>query len=113
MTVFTGRNLILMRIRAATYTALTIGGTVGLALLLTGCMSAQEQQRANLNEDAGACADFGAYEGSRAYTQCMLDQQRRRDMEPLINAERARISAETARNNLEMVRRIRKDREQQ
>lgn len=94
-----------------TLNALLIGSVVVLATALTGCMSAEERRYANLREDGGTCADFGAGYGSRAHTQCMLRQQQRRDHEQLLNMERARISSETARNNLEMLKLMRERRQ--
>ncbi|MGH6862207.1 MAG: hypothetical protein ACRECY_18305 [Phyllobacterium sp.] len=85
--------------------------SVVLAVALTGCMSAEEQRQANLHEDGGTCSDFGARYGSQAHTQCMLRQQQRRDDEQVLNMERARISSETARNNLEMLKTLRERRQ--
>ncbi|WP_457588817.1 hypothetical protein [Ensifer canadensis] len=89
-----------------TRTMLSIGGMVVLALALTACMSAEEQRRANLYEDGNTCADFGTRYGSQSYSQCMLQQQQRRDQELLLAAERARITSETTLNNLETMRRL-------
>ncbi|SFA73588.1 hypothetical protein SAMN03159496_00066 [Rhizobium sp. NFR07] len=81
-------------------------------ITLSSCMSAEEQRRADLYQDGGTCSDFGAPYGSRAHTDCMLRQQDRRDNEQLMNMERARISSETARNNVEMLRLMRERRNQ-
>jgi hypothetical protein len=103
-----------MRMTATATTArrrtLPVGAVLLLALVSGGCMSAEEQRRANLYEDTGTCADFGARYGSGAHTQCMLRQQERRDHEQLLNLERARISSETARNNLDMLEAMRERR---
>ena len=96
---------------AVTRTTLLICSIFVLAVALTGCMSAEEQRQTNLYEDGGTCSDFGARYGSQAHTQCMLKQQQRRDHEQLLNMERARISSETARNNLEMLETIRERRQ--
>jgi hypothetical protein len=85
-------------------------GSLACLVVLTGCMSSEEQRRANLYEDTGTCSDFGARYGSRSHTQCMLQQQQRRDQEQLLNLEKARISSETARNNLEMLEAMRERR---
>jgi hypothetical protein len=87
-----------------------IGAAIIVATMLSGCMSAEEQRRANLYQDGNTCGDFGARYGSRSHTECMLRQQERRDNEQLMNMERARISSETARNNLEMLRLMRERR---
>ncbi|WP_061933259.1 hypothetical protein [Aureimonas sp. AU22] len=91
-------------------TALSLAGLLGAALTLAGCMSSEEMRRANLAEDTGTCSDFGARYGSREHTRCMLQQQERRDGEQLIAMEKARISSETARNNLEMLELMRERR---
>jgi hypothetical protein len=93
-------------------TSFLIGSAMLFVAALTGCMSAEEQRRADVYTDGGTCSDFGAGYGSRSHTRCMLQQQRRRDHEQVLNMERARISAETARNNLEMLEIIRKRRRQ-
>jgi hypothetical protein len=98
-------------IRPIIRTASSIGGAVVLALTLSSCMSAEEQRHANLNEDGGTCTDFGAPYGSQSHSQCMLQQQHRRDNEQSMNMERARISSETARNNVEMLRIMRERRD--
>jgi hypothetical protein len=90
--------------------AFLIGSVTVMALLLTGCMSTEERRYVNLRDDGRTCAEFGAGYGSRGHTQCMLSQQQRRDQEQLLNMERARISSETARNNMEMLRLIRERR---
>lgn len=87
-------------------------GILCLSVGLSGCMSAEEQRRADLYRDSDTCTDYGAGYGSRGHTGCMLRQQERRDNEQLINMEKARISAETARNNLETLRLIRERRQQ-
>lgn len=92
-------------------TLFAITGMGFAAMMLNGCVSAEEQRRANLYEDGGTCADFGARYGSRSHTECMMRQQERRDHEQLLNMERARISSETARNNVEMLRLMRERRQ--
>ncbi|MCZ7479979.1 MULTISPECIES: hypothetical protein [Rhizobium/Agrobacterium group] len=76
---------------------------LAVTLSLSGCMSPEEQRRA----DSNTCADFGTRYGSPTYTQCMLQQQHRRDQEQLIAAESMRATSETSLNNLEMMRRLR------
>lgn len=89
---------------------ISLGSATVLMITLTGCMSAEEQRRANLYEDGSTCSDFGARYGSGDHTGCMLEQQRRRDQEQLLAMERARISSETARNNMETLRLMRERR---
>lgn len=86
------------------FNAFLISSVTVMALLLTGCMSAEERRYMNLQQDGRTCSSFGAGYGSHAHTQCMLSQQQRRDQQQLMNAEQARIASETARNNLEMLK---------
>lgn len=74
--------------------ALTIFSIVLLGLAVTGCVSAEERRY----RDAGTCQSFGASYGSRAYTDCMLEQQRRRDNAQLKSLEQTRMTQEIARN---------------
>lgn len=67
-------------------------------------MSAEERRYVNMRKDGATCGNVGAGYGSRAHTQCMLTQQQRRDQKQLLDMERARISSETARNNLEVLK---------
>lgn len=79
---------------------ITICGGGLIALMLTGCTSAQDQHY----DDTRACY------GSRHYSGCMNQQQYHRDREQLMNQERALISAQQARENLRMLREIRRKR---
>jgi 1,4-dihydroxy-2-naphthoyl-CoA synthase len=91
-------------INTGAFNAFLIGGVAVLAMMLAGCMSAEERRYVKLQQDGTTCANFGAGYGSRAHAECMLTQQQRRDRRQLLNMERARISSETARNNLEVLR---------
>lgn len=81
-----------------------------LAASLTGCMSGPEQRQANLQEDSSTCASFGSGYGSRAYSECMLAQQRRRDAKALESLERTRMTTEIARDAQIMSDRARRQR---
>ncbi|HUD94360.1 hypothetical protein [Sphingobium sp.] len=82
-----------------------------LAIGTAGGASAQiDWGRSAEHEDRKTCERFGADHG-REYTRCMLEQQRRRDNAPLYAAEQQRNNAEAARNNVETVRRMRRNRE--
>jgi hypothetical protein len=82
-----------------------------LGIGMSGSASAQiDWGRDAEREDRRTCERFGATD-QRAFTRCMLDQQRRRDNAPLYAAEQQRNNAEAARNNVETVRRIRCNRE--
>ncbi|WP_101925291.1 MULTISPECIES: hypothetical protein [Luteimonas] len=81
-----------------------------LVASLAGCVSGAERQYANLQEDAGTCASFGSDRGSRAYTDCMLTQQRRRDDRDRESLEKTRLTSEIARDAQIMSDRARKQR---
>jgi hypothetical protein len=80
--------------RAFTFTAIMAA--------LSGCVSPAQQSIAETQQDQSVCAAMGASFGSAAHTQCMLQQQQRRDQEQLILLEQARISYETAQTAQEM-----------
>lgn len=86
---------------------------LGLLLLgtaLSGCVSGTERQQARLQQDTETCASFGSRYGSRAHSDCMLEQQRRRDVAQLESLERTRLTTEIARNAQVMSDRARKQR---
>jgi hypothetical protein len=80
--------------RAFTFTAIMAA--------LSGCVSPAQQSIADTQQDQSVCAAMGASYGSTAHTQCMLQQQQRRDQAQLILLEQARISYETAQTAQEM-----------
>lgn len=76
----------------------------GLMLLtLTGCSAADDDR----NSDSQRCA------GYRDYNGCMSVQRHYRDREQLINQEKALINAAQARENVRMLREIRRRRGEQ
>lgn len=76
----------------------------GLMLLtLTGCSAADDDRYS----DSRRCA------GYRDYNGCMSVQRHYRDREQLINQEKALINAAQARENLRMLREIRRRRGEQ
>jgi hypothetical protein len=77
---------------------------------LTGCVSGAERRQANLHEDASTCASFGSDYGSRAYSDCMVTQQRRRDVKDLESLEKTRMTTEIARDAQIMSDRARRQR---
>jgi hypothetical protein len=81
-----------------------------LGASLSGCMSSGERRHVNLQEDSGTCASFGATYGSPEYNDCMLAQQRRRDLSRLEQLERTRVLSEIARNGQIMTERARRER---
>lgn len=78
---------------------------------LPACQSPEQRRYQNLAQDTGTCTDFGARQGSREYTDCMLAQQSRRDNKALNALEQQRLSAQISKDNLETVRRLECDRE--
>ncbi|NUB44985.1 hypothetical protein GEU84_011355 [Fertoebacter nigrum] len=80
----------------------TYGGAGAVVAALGGCVSPGQQTVANTQQDQGVCSAMGANYGSPAHTQCMLQQQQRRDQEQLLLLEQARIAQETARLAQEM-----------
>lgn len=85
-----------------TRAALSTGGAIALAVVLSGCVPPEQQRQANANEDQSTCSRMGAAYGSPAFTKCMLQQQERRDNKQLIFLEEARINSELARNAQKM-----------
>lgn len=73
---------------------------------LAGCISPQEQAY----QDQNTCAGMGARYGSPAHTQCMLQQQQRRDDEMLKFTQQAYLNQEMARTAQEMRDRRRNNR---
>lgn len=77
--------------------------SVGLfAAMITGCVTPAQEVAANAQQDRQACAAMGASYGTSAHTQCMVEQQKRRDREHLIFMEQARIGQEMAQTAQEM-----------
>ncbi|WP_246786938.1 hypothetical protein [Rhizobium leguminosarum] len=87
-------------------TSVTAFSIALLGIALSGCVSAEERRYA----DANTCQSFGAPYGSPAYTNCMLEQQRRRDNEELESLERTRLTTEIARDAQIMADRARRER---
>jgi hypothetical protein len=85
-------------------TSLAISAIV-LSFAVTGCVSPQEAHY----QDQDTCAGMGARPGASAHTQCMLQQQQRRDQELLNFTQQAYMHSEMARNAQEM-RESRRDR---
>ena len=81
-----------------------------LGIALSGCMSNAERRDRDLQADAGTCQSFGAPYGSAAYSDCMLEQQHRRDMKQRESLERTRLTTEIARDAQIMSDRARRDR---
>lgn len=81
-----------------------------LGISLAGCMSTAERRQVNLHEDSNTCSNFGARYGSPAYSECMIAQQRRRDLKQLEELEKTRLTTEIAQDAQIMADRARKQR---
>ena len=81
-----------------------------LSIGLAGCISTTERRQVNFQQDSDTCASFGAPYGSPSYGDCMLTQQRRRDVKQLEALERTRLTQEIARDAQIMADRARKQR---
>lgn len=90
--------------------ATSIFVVVLMGMSLSGCMSSPERKQVRLQADDETCASFGARYGSPEYSECMLTQQRRRDLKQLESLERTRITSEIAREGQIMADRARKQR---
>lgn len=97
-------------VRSKRYALLCLSLAALLMAGLSGCMSGAERRQANLQEDARTCASFGSDHGSPAYAECMLAQQRRRDVKHLESLEKTRMTSEIARDAQIMADRARKER---
>ncbi len=87
---------------------LCLASIIGVGL--SGCMSGAERRHVNFQEDASTCSSFGSEYGSRAYNDCMLAQQRRRDVKQLESLEKTRLTSEIARDAQIMADRARRQR---
>ncbi len=81
-----------------------------IAASLSACMSSAAQRPSNVRKDSRTCERFGSPYGSRAYSDCMLEQQRRRDDKDLRTLEKMRMTSEIAREGQIMADRARRDR---
>ncbi len=86
---------------------LSISSIALLGISLSGCVTGAERQQINLQRDASTCESFGASYGSSDYSNCMLEQQRRRDARQMDSLERTRLATEIARDAQVMADRAR------
>ncbi len=70
---------------------------------------AQAQSRKQ-RQDARTCAGFGLDYGTRAYGECMLEQQRRRDFKRQRKLEEMAITSQIAKDGQIMAERARRQR---
>lgn len=96
--------------KAGNRSGLVLGAVTLLSLGLTACATSSDQRSARLQDDANTCAAFGAEFGSKAYTECMLAQQQRRDAKRRESLERTALTSQIARDAQIMAERARKQR---
>lgn len=94
------------RVRSAT----SFVSAAVLCIGLSGCVSSGERQQVNLNTDSNTCQSFGSSYGSSAYSECMLEQQRRRDSAQRESLERTRLTTQIAKDAQLMAERARRER---
>lgn len=80
--------------------------SLGLAESAATAKSKYEKRQ----EDARTCESFGAPYGTPAYTDCMLDQQRRRDTKKRDALEESQMLSQLARDGQVMADRARRQR---
>jgi hypothetical protein len=78
---------------------------------LGGCASPEQRHQARLYQDTTTCSEFGANSGSRAYTDCMLAQQNRRDNKQRNALEQAALSTQISKDSLDITRKVQCDRD--
>jgi hypothetical protein len=91
--------------------ALVVGMVAVLGAGLAACTAPEQKRQVNLYQDNTTCADFGAREGSRQYTECMLAQQNRRDNEKLNALERQRLSIQMSKDSMEITHKVQCERD--
>lgn len=84
-------------------------GLTALAAIICAAGPANAQGRKH-REDARTCASFGARFGTPAYSDCMLEQQRRRDLKKQETLERMALTSQIAKDGQIMAERARRQR---
>jgi hypothetical protein len=88
-------------------------------LLLLGCVatvafgvagSPAGAQSRKQRDDARTCASFGARYGTPAYSDCMLQQQQRRDLKQRDTLEKMALTSQIAKDGQIMAERARRQR---
>jgi hypothetical protein len=67
-------------------------------------------QNRKQRQDARTCASFGLSYGTRAYGECMLEQQRRRDLKQQRKLEEMALTSQIAKDGQIMAERARRQR---
>jgi hypothetical protein len=84
-----------------------LAALLGLALPVSEVNAGERKDR---REDMNTCLDFGARYGSPQYTDCMLTQQRRRDVKKLESIQRTQMLSQIAKDGQLMAERARRQR---
>jgi hypothetical protein len=82
---------------------------VALAALGVAATPADAQDRKH-REDARTCANYGVRYGTPAYSECMLEQQRRRDFKDRKTLEEMALTSQIAKDGQIMAERARRQR---
>lgn len=90
-------------------TALMSFGICAIAAVGVSEVPAHAQSRKQ-REDARTCASFGARYGTPAFSNCMLEQQSRRDFKQRKQLEEMALTSQIARDGQIMADRARKQR---
>ena len=86
--------------------ALMLIGAIAIFAVGANESPANAQSRKH-REDARKCASFGARHGAPEYTNCMLEQQNRRDSKVRDDLEKMAITSQIARDGQIMAERAR------
>ena len=84
-------------------------GLLAITAVGVGESPAHAQSRKE-RQDARTCASFGLSYGTRAYGDCMLEQQRRRDFEQRRTLEEMALTSQIAKDGQIMADRARRQR---
>jgi hypothetical protein len=81
-----------------------------LSLAFAGSPAAAKDRHHKLKDDARTCRSFGADYGTPAYSNCMIEQQRRRDAKEFETLEKMRLTSQIAKDGQIMAERARRQR---
>lgn len=104
----------IQKLSAVRRSSLILCAAALFAVGATGCATTAGPQGFVQSQDYNTCAEFGSAPGSRAYSDCMLAQQRRRDTAERDALEKNALINQSARDayaTAEIARRARCDRD--
>lgn len=81
-----------------------------LGLGLSQGAALAKSRESKLRDDARTCESFGARYGTSTFSNCMLEQQRRRDTKQLESLEKTRLTSQIAKDGQIMAERARRQR---